>query len=125
MSNSAVRTYRDLLVWQKAIDLVTEVYALTRRLPKSEIFGLSDQMRRAAVSVPSNVAEGQARQHTREFRQFLHIALGSLAELDTQLVIAHRLKYLTSQDVAKLTESVTELRRMTAGLLSKLPATDR
>jgi len=125
VSNSAVRTYRDLLVWQKAIDLVTEVYALTRRLPKSEIFGLSDQMRRAAVSVPSNVAEGQARQHTREFRQFLHIALGSLAELDTQLVIAHRLKYLTSQDVAKLTESVTELRRMTAGLLSKLPATDR
>ena len=89
-----VKSYQDLLVWQKSIKLTTRVYALTKRFPKDEMYGLSSQLRRAAVSIPSNVAEGHARQHNKEFKQFLHIALGSVAEVDTQLFIARELGYI-------------------------------
>ena len=78
-----IKSHRDLFVWQKSIELVKEIYALTRKFPKSETFGLANQMQRAAVSIPSNIAEGHTRQHTGEFRQFLFTALGSAAELDT------------------------------------------
>ena len=73
---STAKSYRDLKVWRKGIDLVKEVYALTKKFPKHEIYGLADQMRRSSVSVPSNIAEGQGRQHTGEFRQFLHVEIG-------------------------------------------------
>jgi len=86
-----VKSYRELLVWQKSIELVDEIYKVIKMFPKEETYALCDQLRRSAVSIPSNIAEGQARQHTGEFKQFLFIALGSLAELDTQLVIANRL----------------------------------
>jgi four helix bundle protein len=88
-----VRSFRDLEVWRLGLDLVQSVYKCTATFPKSETFGLSAQMRSAAVSIPSNIAEGQARNSSKQFLQFLSFALGSLAELDTQLELAHRLEY--------------------------------
>src|ERR1700737_2650394 len=86
--------YKNLLVWQKAMTLVSRIYEVTRTFPKEEMYGLTSQIRRAAVSIPSNIAEGQARLTVGEFRQFLGMARGSLAELDTQLVISQQLGYL-------------------------------
>ena len=86
--------YKDLVAWQKAMDLVTDVYAVTEDFPKREVYSLTDQIRRAAVSIPSNVAEGQAHFNNREFRHFLRHSRGSLAELETQVLIAQRLRYL-------------------------------
>ncbi len=91
----AVKSYRELLVWQKGINLVKEVYQITNDFPHQETYGLASQIQRAAVSVPSNIAEGQARQHPGEFRHFLYIALGSLAELDTQTEIAMELSFIS------------------------------
>jgi four helix bundle protein len=88
-----VRSFRDLEVWRLGLDLVQSVYKCTATFPKSETFGLSAQMRSAAVSIPSNIAEGQARNSSKQFLQFLSFALGSLAELETQLELAHRLEY--------------------------------
>jgi four helix bundle protein len=87
------RYYMDLIGWQKAMDLVTEIYRLTKTLPKDEIFGLTSQLRRAAVSIPSNIAEGQGRISKGEFRVFLGNARGSLSELETQIMIAKNLEY--------------------------------
>ena len=117
---SGVRSYRDLVVWQKALDFVEVVYEVTRAFPKGEAYGLTDQLRRSAVSVPSNIAEGQARQHSGEFRQFLYIALGSLAEAHTQLLIANRLNYLTLQDFEGLEHRTEELQKMLHSLANKL-----
>ena len=88
------RDYKDLTVWQKAIDLVADAYRATREFPKEEVYGLTLQLRRCAISVPSNIAEGQGRLTRGEFRQFLGHAKGSLAELETQLIIAEKLGYL-------------------------------
>jgi four helix bundle protein len=90
-----VNCYKDLIVWQKAMDLTEMVYQATKAFPREELYGLTNQVRRAAVSIPSNIAEGQARQSTAEFRNFLSLARGSLAEVETQLMIAQRLGYLT------------------------------
>jgi four helix bundle protein len=119
MSNE-IRSYKDLIIWQKAIDLVVEIYETLKGFPREELYGLSDQIRRSAVSVPSNIAEGQSRQHTAEFRQFLYIALGSLAELDTQLIIAHRLGYIDSNISDLYITKIIELRKMISTLTSKL-----
>ncbi|MBX9680427.1 MAG: four helix bundle protein [Gemmataceae bacterium] len=110
--------YKNLLVWQKAVDLVTQVYVVTRSFPREEMFGLTSQIRRCAVSVPSNIAEGQARLTNGEFRQFLGIAKGSLAELDTQLIIAENLGYL--KEAGPLFVQISEVGRMISGLLSSL-----
>ncbi len=115
-------SYRDLLVWQKAVDLATCVYETTRNFPAAERYALSDQMRRAAVSVPSNIAEGQARQSAKEFSHFLYVALGSLAELDTQLTIARKLGYVEEGETGPLGGRLTEVRRMVGGLLAKVGA---
>ncbi len=120
MTDQRIKSYRDLIIWQKGIALVKEVYKLTRKFPRAETFGLMSQLRRSAISVPSNIAEGQARQHTREFRQFLFTALGSLAELDTQLYIALELNYLNTEEIAGIDEKITEIRRMIRGLLARL-----
>lgn len=122
MSGERVRSCRDLLVWQKGIALVQVVYRLTAKFPRAEKFGFVGQTRRAAVSVPSNIAEGQPRQHTKEFRQFLHVALGSRAELDTQLTTALELDYVQEGECSVVNEQVLELRKMIHGLLSKLPS---
>jgi len=104
--------YKDLLVWRKGIELVKEIYRMTKSFPADERFGLVSQMRRAAVSIPSNIAEGQARKTTGEFVQFLSQAEGSLAELDTQIVLAVELGYSNNAQVASAAELVSELKRM-------------
>jgi four helix bundle protein len=113
-----MKHYKDLLVWQKAIALVANVYVVTRSFPREELYGLTSQVRRAAVSVPSNIAEGQARLTPGEFRHFLGIARGSLAELDTQLIIAEKLGYLT--ETGPVFEQLAEVGRMLSGLISSL-----
>ena len=112
--------YQELIVWQKAVDLVTTIYGYTQAFPQDEVFGLISQMRRAAVSVPSNIAEGQGRQSKAEFRRFLSIARGSLYELETQVVIAQRLNYLTEENGDDLFETLEEVGRMLNGLRSSL-----
>jgi four helix bundle protein len=117
-----VQDYRDLLIWQKGIALVKEIYLRSQNFPAHERYGLSNQLRRAAVSIPSNIAEGQSRQHSGEFKQFLHIALGSLAEVDTQVEIAQSLKYMSPEDSHAIQEHVIELRKMIRSLIHKLPS---
>jgi four helix bundle protein len=116
------RNHRDLRVWQAAMRLTQEIYALTSTFPKDELFGLSSQMRRAAVSVPSNIAEGSARNGTKELIHFLSIATGSLSELDTQLELAQRLGY--SEDISNiqaiLDETTALVLAMAKSLKSKL-----
>jgi four helix bundle protein len=114
------KSYKDLLVWQKSMTMVTLIYELTRNFLQDERFGLVIQMRRAAVSVPSNIAEGQSR-HTRgEFIQFISHAEGSLAELETQLLIAIELDFCTRSQSESLLSLVDELQRMLNGLRQKL-----
>ncbi len=117
---SPVRSYRDLKVWRKGIDLVKDVYGLIGKVPKYENYALADQLRRSAVSVPSNIAEGQARQHTKEFRQYLYAALGSAAEVDTQFVIACELGYVNDLEATRIGDRIAEIRRMTYTLISRL-----
>ena len=117
---SDIESYKDLVIWKKAIDLVVDIYQVVKNFPREELYALSDQIKRSAVSVPSNIAEGQSRQHTGEFRQFLYIALGSLAELDTQVNIAQRLGFMDSEKNKLLTKDITELRKMIFSLISKL-----
>ena len=118
--------FRQLLVWQKAMDMVTQLYNATRTFPKEEMYGLTSQLRRSAVSIPSNIAEGQARSTKGEFIQFLGFAKGSLAELETQILIAQNLAYLADANV--LLESASEVGRLFNGLINSLkpkqPTTD-
>ena len=111
----AGRSYKDLLVWQKAMNLVTEVYNLIKTFPKEEIYGLSGQLRRAIVSVPSNIAEGQGRDSVKEFIHYLSISYGSLMEVETQLQIAANLGYLKQVEVDKLLEQTAEVGRLLNG----------
>jgi four helix bundle protein len=113
-------SYKDLIAWQKGIKLVKLVYDLTRSFPGEEKFGLISQMRRSAVSIPSNLAEGQARRTTGEFVQFVSHAEGSLAELDTQFVIAIELEYCTQQEAQASSDLIIELRKMLNSLRRKL-----
>ncbi|MBK1631987.1 four helix bundle protein [Thiohalocapsa halophila] len=115
-----IQDYRELIVWQKAMDLVIEVYRLTRAFPRDELYGLTNQIRRAAVSIPSNIAEGQARQSKADFRNFLSIAKGSRAEVETQLTIAVRLQYATAVETKVAFSLLTEIQKMLAVLLKRL-----
>lgn len=115
------RTFRDLTVWRKAVSLAQLVYRMTATLPKSEQFGLTNQMRRAAVSIASNIAEGSARQTRRDYIHFLMVARGSLAELETQLVIAQELGFLRS--VNTVMEHMQEVSRMLQALITSLRRT--
>ncbi len=112
--------YTKLLVWNKAMDLAVLVYKLTEKLPKQEMFALADQMRRAAVSIPSNVAEGQSRISDKEFRHFLMIARGSGAELETQLLLCVRLEYLTREEVIPAYKLTQEIQKMLSSLADKV-----
>ena len=112
-----MQTHRDIDVWKKSVVLVTTVYEITKSFPKEEIYGLTNQIRRSAVSVPSNIAEGSARQGNKEFAQFLYISLGSLTELETQLIIAGNLKFLSENDYESLMESLKEIGKMLIGLI--------
>ncbi len=115
-----VTDYKQLKVWEKGIDIVDKVYTLTDKFPREELYGLTAQMRRAAVSVPSNVAEGFARGHAKEYRQFLRISLGSCAELDTQSIIANRRRYMTDQDLNVLAEDLDHEARMLSNLINRV-----
>lgn len=115
-----IRSFKDLDVWKKAIQLVKQIYIITKSFHKEEIYGLVNQMRRAAVSIPSNIAEGKARQHTKEYIQFLYVALGSCAELETQIVISRELGYIDRSIEEGLLEDVDHTSRMLRNLTKGL-----
>lgn len=117
-----MQSYRELLVWQKGMDLVTEVYDLTTKFPKEEIYGLTSQIRRSAVSIPSNIAEGYARKHKQEYTQFIRIAFGSGAELETQLEIVKRLKFVPENEITKVKDILTEVMKMLNKFIASLVA---
>ena len=114
------RSYKDLVAWQKSMDLVTSIYRVTSAFPKDEQFGLTSQVRRAAVSIPSNIAEGQGRLSEKEFRFFLGQARGSLMQVETQLQIAENLGYFREDNIDKLLESCAEVGRILNGLLASV-----
>lgn len=116
----SVQSFKDLEVWQKSMSLVTEIYALTARFPKEELYGLTSQIRRAAVSIPSNIAEGRSKRSTRDFMRFIHIAYGSAAELETQLLIAQNLRYVGSETIQPIIAQLHTINRMLNGLLNGL-----
>jgi len=115
-----IKSHRDLIAWQKAMELVVAVYKLSNIFPKEELYGLTSQLRRAAVSVPANIAEGQGRRSKTEFKQFLGHARGSLLELDTHLELALRLGYLNSIEHASVQEQLREVGRIMNGLMRSL-----
>ena len=115
-----IKSHKNLLVWQKAVDLVVTVYQITSTFPRDELYGLVSQIRRSAVSIPSNIAEGAARQTKREFQQFLHIALGSASELETQFIIAGRLGYCDALQMEAMSREMDQIRRMLLGLIRQL-----
>lgn len=115
-----MQSYRELIVWQRAVDLVVEVYRITKKFPREELFVLVSQMRRAAISIPSNIAEGYARRSRKEYIQFVQTSFGSAAELETQLEISRRLDYLEIETFNKLSENLTDVQKMLHGLLSSL-----
>jgi len=117
-----IRDYKDLQVWQKGMALAKQIYQMTQAFPSEEKFGIVSQMRRAAVSVPSNIAEGQARNTTGEFVQFLSHAEGSLAELDTQVRLSVTLGFCRQPDGESVSASITELQKMLKSLRGKLAA---
>lgn len=119
-SSTKLKSYKELVVWQKAVELVAEVYAATAQFPREEIFGLTSQLRRSAVSVPSNIAEGQGRATKGEFVQFLANARGSICELETQILIARKLGYLSPEGGQILASRTTEVARILNGLLTSL-----
>jgi four helix bundle protein len=112
--------YKDLIAWQRSMDLANAIYDATEAFPKRETYSLTDQMRRAAVSIPSNIAEGQAHYSKREFRHFLRHSCGSLAELETQILIAQRRNYLTGPQTAELLKRTHEVGRILSGLVNSL-----
>ncbi len=118
MSAEKSRSYRDLRVWKEAVEFVKDVYLLTSRFPANEIYGLTNQIRRAAVSIPSNIAEG--RNSLKEFRQFLGIALGSIGESETQLIISGKIEYLSQNELSPLLTRLDDFRKMLKSLSKSL-----
>jgi len=117
---SGIKSYRDLIVWQKSIYLVRNVYILTQKLPKEELYGLTNQMRRCAVSIPSNIAEGYGRNSTGDYKRFLQIAVGSLYELQTQIEISFQLKYLDENNLNSIISLCTEIDKILYSLIQKI-----
>jgi four helix bundle protein len=112
-----MKTHKDLNVWKESILLVTLIYEKTKSFPKDELFGLTSQIRRSAISIPSNISEGAARESNKEFLRFLYISQGSVSELDTQLIIAYNLKFLSNEDYSLISEKLVAVRKMLAGLI--------
>ena len=115
-----IRAYHDLKVWHKAMDLAKMCHTLTKTFPKDEMYGMTSQLRRAASSIPANIAEGQGRQGTKEFLNFLSIARGSLYEVETHLQLSHRYDYLTEEQIQPLLAVADEISRMLSGLRTQL-----
>ena len=115
-----MNNHKDLDVWKQSIDFVTSIYDITREFPKEEIYGLTSQIRRASVSVPSNIAKGAARKSKTEFKQFLYIALGSLSEVETQIIISLKISYVDKGLYEELNSKLTSIRKMLIGLIKSL-----
>lgn len=120
-----MKTHKDLEVWKLSVDLVTEIYQLTSTFPKEERFGLTNQIRRSSISVPSNIAEGAARHSQKEFIQFLYIALGSQQDLDTQLIIAKNLKFLTEGSFNQTISKIQTVGKLLNGLIKYVKSNDK
>ena len=118
-----MQSYKEFTVWQKSMDLAVEVYSLIKKLPKEELYGLSSQIRRAVISIPSNIAEGQGRNSTREFVKFLAIARGSQCEVETQLQLCIRLGYLSEEETKVVLGICEEISKMLNALIKKLGST--
>ncbi len=115
-----IRSYKDLNIWQRSIGLVKYLYEITSLFPKEELYVLTSQIRRSAISIPSNIAEGFTRYHNKEYRQFLYIALGSCAELETQIMIANDLKYLEDNQLSVIIDELEIICKMIMNLIKKL-----
>lgn len=116
----AVEHYSDLKVWQKSMDLAADIYRIVKLLPREELYGLSSQMRRAVVSIPSNIAEGHQRGATRDYIRFLHISQGSVGELETQIILCNKLEYIDIEKTRQLISQCNEVGRMLSGLINNL-----
>ena len=114
------KDYKDLLIWKKSMDLVVEIYRLLKKLPKEEIYGIADQMRRSAVSIPSNIAEGYNRASSKEYVRFLYIAKGSRAEIETQVLICIRLGYFNESEAELALNLCTEVGKLLTSTISKI-----
>ena len=112
-----MKTHKDLDCWKRGIELVTEVYKVTKSFPKDEIYGLTNQIRRASISIPSNIAEGAARNSNKEFIQFLYIALGSLSELETQFIISKNLEYTEEEKFDYIVSIINHVKKLILGLI--------
>ncbi len=119
-----IKSFQDLEIWKRSMKLAEEIYNLTRAFPKDGIYGLTSQLRRSAVSIPSNMVEGFARFHNKEYRQFLYVSLGSCAELTTQLVIASRLQYAPEKIVDVMIDETEQISKMTMALIKCLATND-
>lgn len=115
-----LKSYKELIVWQKSVQLVKEIFVLTDKFPKSEIYGIISQMRRAAVAIPSNIAEGYGRRSYKEYTQFFSIAYGSALELETQLIISKELQLASSKDFSSSEQFLEEVLKMLNSMLSKM-----
>lgn len=120
MENRQLKSFKDLSVWQKAVDLAAFVYSITEKFPRAELYGITNQMRRSAVSVSSNIAEGFKRNHTKEKLQFYNVAYGSIAELESQIEVSYKLNFLNNEDYQKLNLAVVEIGKMTDGLIKSV-----
>ena len=114
------RSFKDLEVWKQSIQFAKEVYRLTEKFPSHELYGLASQVRKAVVSIPSNIAEGQCRNSSKEFRHYLAMALGSLGEVETQLIIAKEINYLNEADLECLSPHIIDIRKMIMALSRKI-----
>ncbi|MBI3737634.1 MAG: four helix bundle protein [Chloroflexi bacterium] len=119
-AHTKIRGFKDLIVWQRSLSLAVEIYRLTKEFPRDETYGLTSQIRRASVSIPSNLVEGHARNTKSQFANFIDIALGSAAELETQLTISLQIGYIKQADYDKLVNELTEITRMLYGLLNRV-----
>ena len=119
-SKDKIKNFKDLKIWQKGIELAKEIYQITQSFPSAEKYGIVSQMRRAVVSIPSNIAEGFMRRHNKEYKQFLYITLGSLAELETQVILSDQLSFLRNEQCHDIQVNIDELNKMVTGLIKCL-----
>jgi four helix bundle protein len=115
-----IKNFRELEIWKRSVDLAEYIYKATNDFPKDELYGLTSQLRRAAVSIPSNIAEGFTRLHNREYKQFLYVSLGSCSEVITQLIISEKLGYIEKKKADRLIDEIEQISKMTMSLIKKL-----
>jgi len=125
MENNKIESFKDLFVWQKGIEVVNDIYKVTKHFPKEELYGLTSQIRRAAISIPANIAEGWGRGTTKNYIQFLEISRGSLYELDTLNIISNNLGYLNQENSSEIENKIFEIGRMLNALITKLESKNK